>query len=397
MKIACIGNMNNNMFCLVRYLRDNGYDAQLLLVDEFEHFLPEADSYDDEYKGYTRKLDWYWDHWNIKKEKMRKDMQEFDFIIACDRVPGYLYKAGIDLDLFIPHGGDLQILPFYSFKFKVPEKKDMGYLYFTLCQKLGIRNAKNSIIDSSNNLMEDYVKQIKLKGKRFVLPPLYLYINQYTKSNIEKSNYLEKFKEIRSQYNFVVFQHCRQMWKYEPTDIVYKGNQILIKAFAKYLQTKEEHVNPILVLFAYGPDVNASKQLIESLNISNRVIWMPLMNRKDLMVGIEMCDIGVGELGRSWLSYGSLCEILTMKKPFIGYREDSMFLKDYPELYPMASANTPEEVEMIFHDYIKRPEYYKKMGEEAYKWVVKYLVDKPMSKIVELIEDKKKSRNTLSK
>lgn len=30
-KIACITNMNNNMFCLVRYLRDMGYDAHLFL------------------------------------------------------------------------------------------------------------------------------------------------------------------------------------------------------------------------------------------------------------------------------------------------------------------------------------------------------------------------------
>ena len=50
-KIACIGNMNNNMFCLVRYLRDKGYDAHLFLVDEFDHFLPGSDSYNLEYIG----------------------------------------------------------------------------------------------------------------------------------------------------------------------------------------------------------------------------------------------------------------------------------------------------------------------------------------------------------
>lgn len=396
MKIACIGNMNNMMFCLVRYLRERGYEADLFLVEEFDHFLPQADAYDDEYKKYTKQSDWYWDHWNIKKEKMREDMKGYNFIIANDRVPGYLYKAGLELDLFLPHGGDLIVLPFQSYKFGMPKKTDVGKIYFTRCQRLGIVNAKNTIFDATNDVMEGIIDRLKLKGNRFFLLPPMLYINQYIEGNLKKSKFYEQFKDIRSKYNLVIFQHCRQMWTMDPKAVEYKGNEILIKSFAKFLQSKTSEVNPVLVLFAYGPDLAASEKLVESLNISDRVLWMPLMSRKDLMAGIDMCDLAVGELGNSWLTYGSVVEILTMKKPFIGYREDERYLNHYAKLYPMASANTVDQVEAIFHDYMERPEYYKTMGEKGFEWVKKYLVENSVNKVVELIEKKKKELSVLS-
>ena len=45
MKIGIIGNMNNSYFSLARYLRDEGYDCELLIfTDEPEHFDPSCDT-----------------------------------------------------------------------------------------------------------------------------------------------------------------------------------------------------------------------------------------------------------------------------------------------------------------------------------------------------------------
>ena len=50
MKIALIGNMNNNNFSLMRYLLDLGMKVDLLLmsddgVGELEHFSPKNDTW----------------------------------------------------------------------------------------------------------------------------------------------------------------------------------------------------------------------------------------------------------------------------------------------------------------------------------------------------------------
>lgn len=58
-KIACIGNMNHFMFSLVRFLRDEGLDAYLLLLKEPDHFKPEMDTFDNSYKDlyYSNRLE----------------------------------------------------------------------------------------------------------------------------------------------------------------------------------------------------------------------------------------------------------------------------------------------------------------------------------------------------
>ena len=51
MKIGIIGNMNNGNFSLMRYFRDLGFDAYLLLYSNdgkgnSKHFRPESDSWE---------------------------------------------------------------------------------------------------------------------------------------------------------------------------------------------------------------------------------------------------------------------------------------------------------------------------------------------------------------
>jgi len=62
MKIALIGNMNNNNFSIMRYFRDLGTDAHLLRWRDDEigpnnHFIPENDTRNmDKWKPYIHKL-----------------------------------------------------------------------------------------------------------------------------------------------------------------------------------------------------------------------------------------------------------------------------------------------------------------------------------------------------
>ena len=54
MEIALIGNMNNNNFAMMRYFRDLGADAHLLLYkndgqEHLSHFKPECDTWNIEW------------------------------------------------------------------------------------------------------------------------------------------------------------------------------------------------------------------------------------------------------------------------------------------------------------------------------------------------------------
>ena len=115
MRVACIGNMNNNMFSLVRYLRDRGIDAELVLLDcEQAHFHPSCDAYDLDYQAYTTSVDWgrrkRFD--KVSGDRVRDLLGRYDYLAGCHTVPALAHKAGRKLDLFFPFGTDVYEMPF---------------------------------------------------------------------------------------------------------------------------------------------------------------------------------------------------------------------------------------------------------------------------------------------
>ena len=163
-RVACIGNMNNNFFSLVRYLRDKGIDAHLLLRNnEFKHFLPEADSYSADYLSYTHQLSWghvtTW--YTTSAHKIESDLREYDFLIGCGTVPAFLDKAGRNLDLFIPYGSDLYGFPFMRFPWFIPL-----FFHFSRSQRRAIKKARYICLDFSNNEFEKPLIRIDISGQR---------------------------------------------------------------------------------------------------------------------------------------------------------------------------------------------------------------------------------------
>ncbi len=385
MKIACIGNMNNALFCVARNLRDLGYDAHLFLVEEFDHFLPLADSYDIDLPDYVHQLNWYnIGHWDIKKEQIINDLNGYDFFIGTDLAPAFLYKAGIKLDIFSPHGGDIFHHCFYSFKNFPPKRYEIGAFWRSIEQRKGARQAGQIMFDYTNDLYESYLKKAKLIKNRLVMNAPYIYSKQYSLSNLQKSPEFVKAQKNRDKYDLIFFSQVRHCWK---TNLHYKANDRLIHGYANFLNQNKE-ANSLLILFEYGWDFEASKQLVIELGISNKVLWLPIMSRKDLMAWLYFADLGIGEFGESFLTYGSVLESLSLKKPFLGYRRDEDFLEYYPDLYPMISANTADLITQGLEDVFNNPIKYKEMGQKGYEWYMKYAIERPINEIVKLIEAK---------
>jgi hypothetical protein len=389
-KIACIANMNNNMFCLVRYLRDRGYDAHLFLVEEFAHFLPECDSYDNEYLNYTHQLDWYSiGHWKISANKIKKDLTGYDFIICCDRVPSYLQKAKIKIDMFIPHGGDVFHMTFYKFEQLIPKKWEIGAFYQAFLQKKAIRNASYMMCELTNDEFENHITKLRVKGKRlFSILPI-VYSPQYNVPAFTNST--AQIQKIREANNFIVFHQSRHIWKSDPTSLHYKANDMLIEAFADFVKSNK-NISSLLIMFEYGEDYLESKKLVKNLEIEDNVLWLPLMERKDLMKWLNISDIGVGGLGASWLAYGSLEEIMALKKPFIGRRDDDLYKEHYKNLYPMVSVKSKLEIFNVFKEYFINTRYFRDMGLNSYLWFKEFIVENTIDQIIYAIENKEKEK-----
>jgi hypothetical protein len=388
-KIAYIGNFNNNGFNTVRLLRELGYSADLLLLTEISHFLPDSDSFSDNHKEYTKQIDWDnigW--WKISSDKIKKDMADYNFFIGSGWAPAFLSKGGIQLDIFAPHGGDIFRDPFFKYTYKMPKRSDIGYFFTCKAQRKGIKNSKYLFMDRCE-IYEGAIQKINIKGKRvFSLVP---FLNEKLYHSLEAKEYWNNLskeyiqvKKLREEFELLIFHQSRHYWKHPNGQVDfagYKGNDKLIIGFSEFVK-KNKSTKACLVLVEYGPHVQHSKELIKLLGVTDSVRWLPLMARKDIMGVISMCDLGAGAFGASSVSYGSAYEFLAMGIPLMHHRTDSLHTNDYPELYPMFNAYTASEICNVLDDLLVNKDNFKKIGTMARVWFKKHGIDIPMSNII---------------
>lgn len=389
MKIGIIGNMNNAYFSLARYLRDEGYDCELLiLANEPAHFDPACDTFSNDHKTYCNQASWgdpahFWEqNFAIVKD----DLARYDFLIGNGPAPAYIMKAGRTLDLFIPYGRDLYALPFLLL---VHPRRMLSYVALSYYQRKGIRKCAHILFDRTNAAMEKVIRKLRYPGNRIVSPAPMFYNKEYDSALQKNSDdpLLTKLNKLREENDFLLLQHSRQIWKHSADKWSYKGNNLLISGYAKFI--KEHNLRSVkLILLEYGTDVTHTKKLIASLGIEDAVVWFPKMPRNKLMTILAASDLVIGELHHSWLSYGVVLEALSMAKPFMHKRIDAEFSADYPELYPMLHASSAQSVYAGLHKAFYNRESIRNIGEKGKEWYQTYCVQRPLSFIKKIIEQK---------
>jgi glycosyltransferase involved in cell wall biosynthesis len=390
MKIACIGNMNNNLFSLVRYLRDAGMDAELILLNnELAHFMPWNDTFDLEYNKYTRRVAWgdIFDFRKTPARQIKEDLRKYNFIIGCSTSPGYVHKAGRKLDIFIPYGNDLFADPFRKWAVGRPRHVLARAEYATF-QKKGIVEAGRIFGINLEKLAGRLFPIIKNKIMPIQVPMVYapLYNPETLRDYSQCGHWLREFRRIRDQSDLVIFYHSRHIWKNLPDEISLKGTDVLIRGFSQFCQ-REKNIRPALIMLEYGGDVNESKRLISTLGVEGLVHWFPLMERKDIMLCLNEADIGTGTFSKGSLSNGVILENLALAKPLLHYREDSRYESVLPELYPLMNAKNSDAIADYLEDYLARPDYYREMGQRGRSWFLKHCVNEPILTLRKMINN----------
>lgn len=385
MKVALIGNMNNNFYTLARYLNNEKINVTLfLLSDEQSHFKPENDTFKANDID-IKQLKWgaLKNFYSTSVQAIKNDLIGYNKIIACGYSLAFLQKANIKINIFIPYGSDLTVLPFMQYS-RNPIFF-IKYNIFSYFQRKAIVNALYIFMEPMAEVMESRLQKLSIKGERKHHGIPFIYNKDFSLNKIadysSQSKYWEVFEEIRNNNEIIIFHHSRHYWKTPDYDKVsYKGNNKLITGFSEF-KKKFNNVKACLILFEYGPDVQASKDIINELGIETDVRWMPLMSRKEILIGMSFSDIVVGALEFSWFSYGVVHEALSMSKPLIHHRKSELYKEFYEQLYPMISINTSEGVYNTLVDLYKNKHKYQEIGKGGKDWFDKYFVDEAISRL----------------
>jgi hypothetical protein len=362
----------------MRYFRDLNLDAHLFLYkNEYEHFKPENDTYHiDKYRPYIHKLSVSNSGIGLLLadiKKIKEELREFDFFIGYGMAPALFRRLNYTLDMFIPYGDRIEL----TLHKKIRPNNFIKYpvRFWTINEQIkGIKYNTTKVIASGvRKVTQDAIKRLGIEDK-FIRKYLIMVYNREEPTKKPDSRYIEPMLNR----DIVVFSHIRHHWKdlvedYEKAEGGVKGVDKLIRGYADFV-LKNPDINPILVLFEYGKDVDASKDLIVELGIEDRVVWYPLMPRREILQLIDYSDIVVNSL-TAWMWGGVGFEGLSRGKVImqniVQSDEEYKNMMGHPLPFIMR-ANSPEDVEKHFNKFIKNRSFYKKRGEENREWFDKY-------------------------
>jgi hypothetical protein len=382
LKIAAIGNQNNNHYSLVRYLRDEGYDADLLLTNaEQDHFHPSCDAYDLSYSSFTKQLCWGSVRSFLKtpKKQVVDDLKSYDILIGTGLVPAYASRSGIRLDVFDPYGNDIERLLAYKI---VPPHYIHHDFFSVYHQRRGISQSRVIHAGKMNSVYESNLRKYANTSDRWYEFMPMVYTPQYeilkNEDNLPNTHWRNEFISIRKRFSLMIFFGARNNFFSNVDDGNTKGVDIFINGYSTFLRNNPS-CNAVAVFTDYGTDVERAKKLACNLGIKDRCIWLPKMYRKDLMVGLSFVDVCCGQFGISWISNGTIFEALASAKPLLTWRDPEQY-GDQEGLYPIYNANTPEEIASSIEKYLANRTQGTEIGLEGQLWYQERNVKKTLER-----------------
>lgn len=415
MKIALIGNMNNNNFAMMRYFRDLGADAHLLLYSNdgkgtLSHFTPEADTWEIErwspfihqtdipnapiaaldfplstivglwsemrritgYQGYSVG--------GVTRIELRRAYSGYDRMIGSGSTPAALSRIDRELDVFYPYSPGVEFLGAHYFRSGLRGPLFRSYVYNAVHrqQLRGLSHAR-CVVSTDRDVTGMVLEKHRIKNIHQTLPMVY---NLEKISEIPPTSVLNKVESALHGVGISFLHHARLMWKSsvalsdEEHLISTKNSDWLIYAFAKLIAARP-NLCPRLFIVEYGPDVEPTKELVVQLGIQKFVTWLPKMARRELMWLLRRVSVGVGEFmnPHCMIWGGTGWETLASGKPLLqAFRfEEGEFERIYGfSPPPILPVRTEEDVLKRLLFVADHPEQAAEIGERAREWFNTY-------------------------
>ena len=387
MKVGFYGNMNNFGLCVVRYLRDLGYDAELVLFeDEAAHFHPSSDCFDLTYQSFTRSVNWggVFRFSDVPISTIERDIARYDQVWGSGVLPAYFQKMGRKLDVFFPYGSDLEGLTQYP---GIPLRRRHIKSFFELPyrQRIGIREHCRAIAMDPAPWFDAVLKKLDFKGKRILesVPLLYQPVYENFDSYKHRSFWTSTLERLRAESEILIFHPTRHIWQPGHLAGGRKGNDKLLRAFARLV--KERKINAHLITTEYGPDASASKELASVLGIADHMTWLPVLPRREVMVALGYADISAGDYDVGWHTGGVVFESYAAGKPLVHFRdESSLGAAERRALAPIIPAKSEDEILEALAGFKADPESYRDVGRRARKWLAENSGPEQVRRIAEV-------------
>lgn len=424
MKIALIGNMNNSNFALLRYFFDLGHETHLYLyendgINSGDHFSWTNDTWNkDKWEPFIFSTPIVNGHLQVFSSKfilyifslfffkifklfnlngknflnpgvyqpgkfLDDKLHDYDFIIGSGISPAlFTFCKRQKLDLFYPYSTGVE---YYFSPASTTNLYNHGF-FSSLIKRIVVKVSKiqakgiiqtNLVFNAELSLTKVALK--KLKKPFYIKPIPLLYLEGFS-----GQSYPEEIKILINKIkkeDFSILMTSRQFWVPPELDKEKwikqqsKNNHWLIHAFKKFNDEFPDTKNKLFIV-EYGKDVKKTKDLILELEIHDRVIWVPKLPRKWILILLKHVNVSIGEFyhQKETIWGGTAIEALACGVPFINSLkfQKEKFFKDFGyELPPILNANSIEDIKYFLIKLYKSKEFQKTISDKSIEWYKK--------------------------
>lgn len=324
MRIAHVFNMANNGYQIVKALRRyTNIDVDLIIDSgDFGMGLPI-------WEDYQLNVDPYHVNPNIferlKMPTWVKLFQRSRFSLSFGQI-AHLFRMVKEYDLLHLHPFSPICLQFQRTPFVIHDAGWLRTLPFdeTNTGRLGRRAyAKAESIVMTNPDLYRFLPSLKPRSEVFI--PFIIDTEQYRPRPIDRDSDRPLF-----------FSPARHNW-----DI--KGNDRLIRAFAKYVRAGRKRAMLALVNWGSPEDIARSRQLIIDLNIDRNVEWLSPLSKPPLIDMYNRADVVFDQFVIG--GYGTTApEAMACERPVVICFLPYWNIRCYGEIAPVLSACTADEI-----------------------------------------------------
>lgn len=387
LKIAHVLNMANNGYHMVKALRKNGVEADLIIDSSdfgmgnpiWEEKEIQEDPYSIPFEQLIKKhgIPPYvkiWHNPSIKKETIHKPRlpkllsQFIRYIYRFYLFVPDLYKMVQNYDILHLHP------PSPIFLFPLQKTKiihEAGWIRTLATQNTPIEKMGRRAYETAESVVwtnpdtHPLLAHLNIKQLEFV--PFVIDPERYKPVNAEKNEEL------------LFFHPARQVW-----DV--KGNDKLLKAFAKFIHAGYK-AKLRLIDWGFKEDVQLARILISQEDIEDYVEWHPPYSKPNLIKAYNESDAVFDQfiLG----SGGTTCfESMSCETPLVIHL-NHWNKKCFGEMPPAINASTIEEIYIAMVD-LTDSKYRRTIGREERKFTLRHnhpdIVAKQLIKIYEGVE-----------
>jgi glycosyltransferase involved in cell wall biosynthesis len=365
LKILILGNLANDGYSVAKALWKMNMDVDLAVnSSDFGMALPEWEDGDisDQVDPYNIHRD------EIRDTSISKRVRYFDLLNKVPRKKRTFAKAMAKINLIrmIREYDIVEAhIPFviYSQFSGIPYVAyDAGWIRYFPYEKgrmanlvrRGYSKARNIFITNPDTFsISDELSY--LDQKRIHFTPFAIDPDKYNPANANGVR-----TKFINEDGILLFSPSRQMWNE-------KGNDKMIKAFAKFIKV---FPNSMLILVEWSRDTNKSKELVNSLHISEKVQWIQPVPKKQLIKYYNAADIILDQfiLG-SWGT--STPEAMSCQKPVLMFYKNEYIKRAFGENPPILNSYSEEDIFSNLVKLAKDPDFRISLGKQSREWIKK--------------------------